>query len=186
MQLSNDVLVFDLDDTIIISQHLHLKAYQEAYKEITGNELSQSNLELFDSELNNGASLAMQAIGVDTITQEKIKAMKIILFNLHYKDLVTLNPRAIDMINNSSCDLNIITNSSNSNTFYYLTRFNLADKFRFVITRDTYHTLKPSAKLGAYMESYYKDKVNFTYIGDSKTDELFASNCNWNFINIKN
>jgi len=73
----------------------------------------------------------------------------------------------------------IITNSNKENSMEILDTNCLTEYFDVIQTRDDCDTLKPSPSRGEFI----KDKC-VLYIGDSSTDELFANNMEWDFLNV--
>ena len=190
MKLQNfDLVVFDLDDTIINSQRLHLQAYIDAVEKYTNRPVNSMLRLMIEQDLDRGADIALSHTDLSQSHIDSIKELKIKIFDLKYRKMVDVNLDARDVINQlveANIPVSLITNASQKNTDYYLRKFKLERSFDYIITRDTYGTLKPNAILGYNLYELYNQAFeNTVYVGDNANDKLFATNCGWQFLNIK-
>lgn len=181
--MKHNLIIWDLDDTLINSQMHHIQAYIDIFNEL-GLDI---DIEKFKKDIDTGASTALENQDVKDI--KKVLDMKAELFE-KYKDNITLNQNALEILKfykNHNITQCILTNASRENTNYFLNKFDLNQYFIHIQTRDSHGLLKPDIRRAEYlMKLFWSDhEMNVLYIGDSENDRIFAENAGWDFRNIK-
>lgn len=175
-----DIFMFDLDDTLIMTEHLHHKCWVDTIKEFKGdfNIDFLSYSEIFHTSKENGIQQFLIELGIENVeyvTQRKNKRYsKLIKDKTNTKLKEMVEPFFNQIISNGK-DIVIVTNTQIENVRTFLEIYpvlNLASK---IYTREMFQKKKPNPEC---YNLVLTDFPNKRYVGfeDSLTG-IHAMSC---------
>jgi HAD superfamily hydrolase (TIGR01509 family) len=139
-----DGVLFDLDGVLIDSEGLHYRAYAEVLRRF-GVEIAASEYGPHWVRTGRGPEYAVERYGL-AVTPDELRRLKAPIYRALLRREVQLMPGARGALERlcGRFRIALATNSSAEDTDFVVARFDLADAFDALVTREQYRDAKPA------------------------------------------
>lgn len=170
-----DTLLFDLDGTVLNTNHLIVESFQHAYRTINGEEKDRGYI-----TKSFGEPLAQTMEREFDIPVEEAIGIYRSFHYERFEDLIDIFPgmaQTIMALHNKGYKLGIVTSRLNHTTIRGLKKYNLEKCFQCIITADDTQKHKPDPEpIQMALEKLKSLPENAMMIGDSLFDIKCAHN----------
>lgn len=185
--MNNNVVVFDLDDTLYNEIDFLVSAYKEIAEVISiNNDICGSDVDIFNfmysSYLNkqNPFENVIEHFQIKNFSVTELLA----LYRNHFPSISLASDvkELLDYLNENSIQIGIITDGRSIQQRNKIKALNLEKYTNLIVISEEFGTEKPSVANYKYVEQE-KPNSNYTYIGDNITKDFLAPNqLGWNTI----